>query len=153
MRLFLYMLILSLLLTNACMASTPDKNLNMGTSNEDIINEISEDAINIQNGNFVSYWSPGKIKAEGPVLNSKKNGEWKYYYNDKTDQILNSSGIYRNDLKQGQWLTYYPDGRIMKKETYRNNELNGAAYVYTKEGIPFSSLLRYVSFFIIRPSG
>ena len=140
MRLFFYILTATLFFTSACTASSLNTITVINEIDDSTQVELAEDVIDIKNGHFILYWSPEIIRAEGPVSNHQKDGEWKYYYNDSNDKTVKKVGVYRSGLKQGQWITYYRDGRIMKKESFRNDELNGAVFVYTPEGIPLSEV-------------
>jgi antitoxin component YwqK of YwqJK toxin-antitoxin module len=46
-----------------------------------------------------------------------------------------SKGEIINGLKEGEWLFYYPDGKIMAKELYKNDELNGKSFSYYPNGL------------------
>ncbi|HVS94345.1 MAG TPA: hypothetical protein VHE59_20045 [Mucilaginibacter sp.] len=58
------------------------------------------------------------------------NGPFKYYFNGAGRHFLMHSGYFVNGAKYGEWIDYFADGRRMKLQTFRNNELNGPYLVY-----------------------
>ncbi|MBS1526240.1 MAG: hypothetical protein JST19_11355 [Bacteroidetes bacterium] len=58
------------------------------------------------------------------------NGPFKYYFNGAGQHTLMHSGYFVNGARYGEWIDYYSDGRRMKLQTFRNNELNGPFLVY-----------------------
>jgi len=45
-----------------------------------------------------------------------------------------SQGNLVNGLKEGEWLFFYPDGKIMAKEMYKEDELSGKSNSYFPDG-------------------
>lgn len=39
----------------------------------------------------------------------KPHGQWVYYF-DRENQVIQSTGRYRNGVPAGRWILYYPDG-------------------------------------------
>ena len=49
--------------------------------------------------------------------NSKREGLWKAYYDDKKKF---SEGFFRNNKLDGEWIIYYENGQIKRKEIFKN---------------------------------
>ena len=81
------------------------------------------------------YYPDGKKKIEGELVNEKRHGIWKYYYENGfiwsegmykhgerngfssiyfEDGSLKMNGNYKNDLKVGTWKIWNPDGSLFK---------------------------------------
>lgn len=78
--------------------------------------------------NGTGYYVDGDLMSEGPLLNGKKNGTWKYYKRHNGSKELCETGDYINDKKHGLWklLTYpnkYENGEI--KISYYSLYYNG----------------------------
>lgn len=50
-----------------------------------------------------------KRETNGLDESGKPHGQWVYYF-DKQNQIIQSTGRYRNGVPAGRWISYYPDG-------------------------------------------
>jgi uncharacterized protein len=105
------------------------------------------------------YYPNGKLSSEGTMTNGKPDGYWKNYYENgklksegnrkdfKLDSLwkfYNEKGLlyliytYKEGKKTGYKYTYKPlvkdssKGILSAKENYRNDTLQGNAYVYDK---------------------
>ncbi len=103
-----------------------------------------------------SRYPSGKIKAEWTVVNDKKEGDYKEYFENGN---LKKEMHYKNGLEEGRQVTYFPNGNIKeeiemyrgrrqgeervyyesgelyKVTTYKNNRRDGPALVYRKTGL------------------
>ncbi len=104
-------------------------------------------------GDWLIYNPEGKIIAEGPYKNKKKNGKWKEYkdsvevsfgnYIDdvkngtwvtKNNKVTVTKGAYKNGEPNGKWKYYYPTGKIMKKGKYKEGMMVGSWDFYSAGG-------------------
>lgn len=60
----------------------------------------------------------GMLRMEGPVIGQKRNGEWKFYFQNGQ---LKETGIYRDNLREGLWKAYYEDGQLQSETNYADN--------------------------------
>ena len=73
------------------------------------------------NGNKLTYFfKNGKVKAEGPLINGKMEGEWKFYR--ETGQLW-QIGNFKNDMKNGTWLRYDKDNKLEYQEIFKDNKI------------------------------
>lgn len=78
-------------------------------------------------GTFTYFYQSGKVKAV--VKHDEKTGRSAanmYHENG----VLMARGIYKNQLKDSVWEYYGPSGRLSKRETYKNDKLNGKTTIY-----------------------
>ena len=73
------------------------------------------------------YYSNGKMKEEGWLVNDKKSDYWFYYFEtgDKKEE-----GHYYNNQKTSWWIYYDKKRKVIKKCEYKNNVLNGLTIIY-----------------------
>ena len=73
------------------------------------------------------YWTVhsvyGKVKAQGKMVNQKKEGVWREY-NDNTGIPIKAEE-YHNGEKEGASLKFSTNGVITADETYRNGKKEG----------------------------
>ncbi|MEO5592696.1 MAG: hypothetical protein ABIR15_21700 [Chitinophagaceae bacterium] len=73
------------------------------------------------NGNKLTYFfKNGKVKAEGPLIKDKMEGEWKFYR--ETGQLW-QVGNFKTDMKNGTWLRYDKNDKLEYEETFRDNKI------------------------------
>ncbi len=65
------------------------------------------------------YFKDGSIKAEGPYMRNKKEGEWKHY---RKNGHMWKIGHYKKGLKHGNWQRLSPEGQVEADETYVNGK-------------------------------
>lgn len=66
------------------------------------------------------YYKNGKIKAEGPFVNSMMEGEWTFFR--ETGQLW-STGNFKNNTKHGRWIRYDRNNQVEYDETFENNKI------------------------------
>jgi antitoxin component YwqK of YwqJK toxin-antitoxin module len=79
----------------------------------------------------IYYYSDGAKNLEGPLLNGKREGLWKSWYEDGS---LWSEGQFRNGMRQGPAVVYYPNGQKMLEGHYTDNERTGLWRSWDEEG-------------------
>ena len=73
------------------------------------------------NGNKLTYFfKNGKVKAEGPFINGKMEGEWKFY---REKGQLWQVGNFKNDMKNGTWLRYDKNNELEYQQFFRDNKI------------------------------
>lgn len=83
-------------------------------------------------GVWKEYYETGELKSEGKYVNSKKVDEWKYYFPDKTIEVL---GSYNKKGQQiGEWKWYYANHQLMRIENYEDGILEGDFIEYDEDG-------------------
>ncbi len=105
-----------------------------------------------KNGYFVYYDSAGNKTSEGDYKNSKRSGEWKYYfgthllsernysagelegsavYYDSFKNVKRSEGKFYNSRRTGEWKFYnVKSGQLLATENYQSGLLEGEIVSY-----------------------
>ena len=99
----------------------------------------------------ISNYPSGMKMSDGNYINKQKEGEWKYYTEDKVlltvenynkgsregvwksfyhKGTINLEAQYYNNEKSGIWKSYFPDGQLKSKLIYQNNLLEGKIEYY-----------------------
>lgn len=68
-----------------------------------------------KDGYLTIFFENGDVKAEGPYVEDKMEGEWKFY---KKEGFLWNVGHFFHDEKRGEWIRYDSEGHIVKQETF-----------------------------------
>jgi len=85
----------------------------------------------LKEGNWIEYYTNGKIKAKGNYTADEKNGQWQYFYsNGQLEQI----GIYRNSKPDSVWKWFYPNGKILREENFIDGLADGVLTEYSMDG-------------------
>lgn len=66
------------------------------------------------------YYKNGKIKASGPFVGDKMEGEWRFYR--ETGQ-LRQIGNYVNNRKHGPFVRYNRNDQVEFQEIFENNKV------------------------------
>ncbi|MFT5648008.1 MAG: antitoxin component YwqK of YwqJK toxin-antitoxin module [Aureispira sp.] len=103
-----------------------------------------------------TYYASGKIKAEGWIIDSKKDGYWKFYYRNgqlekeghlskdkranywyfyRDNGILESEGHYESGAKTKWWKFYDSKENINHKCQLKNGKKNGYCLIYNNDKI------------------
>lgn len=87
------------------------------TSKENLINtrEAEIDLDRLYFNGRVRDFKNDTLIMEGHYTNNKRNGLFKFYYNDGT---LMSVGKYQNDLRDSLWIYFFPNGQTEQKITF-----------------------------------
>lgn len=86
----------------------------------------------LRQGIWKEYYQTGELRSKGNYKNSKPIGEWKYYFTDKSIEIL---GYYNNKgHKDGEWLWFYPSGDTMVVANYDDGDFEGIYTEYDEDG-------------------
>lgn len=86
----------------------------------------------IRQGKFTEFYENGQKKSEGEYLNSRKVGDWRYYY---PDGKLEQQGRFdRNGRADGEWVWFYNNGNIWRKENFIAGEREGEYVEYEVNG-------------------
>jgi hypothetical protein len=73
---------------------------------------------NQRQGDWIKYYSDGKIEIKGKYIDNQKYGEWIYYYLNGNVKAI---GIYNCDEKEGMWEYYSPENILTKVVNYTND--------------------------------
>jgi len=65
-----------------------------------------------KNGEFLTFYSDGVLKAKGRYKAGKLHGEWGWFR--KTGVIMRS-GSFKNGEQVGTWITYDTSGKVYKR--------------------------------------
>lgn len=86
---------------------------------------------NKPNGNYIRYYSNGRIEEEGFFINGRRYGIFKQYYKDGTTACITT---YRNNKLDGERCYYYDNGKIKSEVNYLDGTLHGWQIQYNKNG-------------------
>ncbi len=85
----------------------------------------------LKEGNWIEYYTNGKIKAKGNYKADIKTAQWQYFYsNGQLEQI----GLYINGKTDSIWNWYYPNGKILRKENFIDGLADGMMTEYSMDG-------------------
>lgn len=88
----------------------------------------------LRQGLWKEYYQTGELLSKGKYKNSVPVGEWKFYFQDKSLEII---GDYdQKGRKVGEWIWFYPSGDTMVVAHYEDGELDGDYVEYDEQGIP-----------------
>src|SRR5690348_8829225 len=79
----------------------------------------------------IERYKDGTLKAEGLIINEKKNGEWKYFF---PNGVLMSVETFKDDLLNGKIRYYFPSGKLQGIETWINGNLHDSATYFHENG-------------------
>jgi len=85
-----------------------------------------------RNGKWKEFYETGELKAEGTYKNSARVGDWKYYFPDKSIEVVGSYN--QRGEKTGEWQWFYPNQQLMMTENYEDGVLEGEYWEYDEEG-------------------
>jgi len=88
-------------------------------------------------GEFVSKYPNGVIKAEGTVLNGKRSGLWTAYHSNGNKQSENE---YKAGVLFGKTVVYHANGQVMYIGYYKNGQYEGKWIYFTKDGEELKSI-------------
>lgn len=82
----------------------------------------------IVNSKVTKYYESGKTKAEGVVVNNKKEGQWIYYHENGR---LALKKTFVKGIENGEWLYYNEQGDLtLKVDDISNVDENSNLYLY-----------------------
>ncbi len=85
------------------------------------------------------YYMSGKLQSEVFILNGKKEGEFKFYYENVYESInfigqLCKICNYTDNKLNGEYKEYYMNGQLYKICNYINDKINGEYKEYYING-------------------
>ena len=86
-------------------------------------------------GRWKEYYDDGSLKQEGSYLNTKKTGEWKFYF-PGSGNVIEQIGTYTKSGKpDGEWKWFYESGHIHRIENFNNGIEDGPMEEKTDSGM------------------
>lgn len=79
----------------------------------------------------INFHPNGKKMAEGKYVETKKDGQWKYY---NVLETLSAEEFYEKGSPVGVWKTYYDDGKLLEECTYVNGKKQGIVKQFFGDG-------------------
>ena len=70
----------------------------------------------------------GRAIAEGPWVDGRKQGRWRYYEDDGSLCLV---GAYHNGAANGRWTAWTAAGQLVSDTGTRNGQLHGTCYFYS----------------------
>jgi len=126
MRNFLF--ITMLLLMSCAQHSNDATKKDHEEQNEELLK--SEDFA--QEGEYIKeHYDSGMIKHEGHLINGKRNGLWKAYYENG---VLWSESVYKNNFLNGPTRVYYSSGVMRYQGRFKNGKRVGKWTQYEEDG-------------------
>ena len=89
---------------------------------------------NFKKGKIAIYYSDGKLKYEGDILDGKYEGKGTYYYNDEGQNRY--EGEWKKGFKHGKGILYYDHEakRIKYEGNFSNGKFEGKGIYYWNDG-------------------
>lgn len=80
-----------------------------------------------------TYYASRNLRSECFVINGKKEGEYKLYFDDPE---LKLKGLfnYIDDKLNGKYIEYHTNGQMSSILDYRNDKPNGESKYYDRNG-------------------
>ncbi len=88
----------------------------------------------LRQGLWKEYYPTGELRSQGKYKNSKPIGQWKFFFPDKTVEIVGDYN--QKGQKHGEWVWFYPSGDTMTVSYYEDGDLDGPYVEYDEEGQP-----------------
>lgn len=88
-----------------------------------------------KNGKLRLTYDDASLLAVGSAAAGKKTGTWTYYRRNTAGTKKLSEGAYKDGQKTGLWSYYDEKGKLIAKNNYLWNKLNGSAIVYHPNGV------------------
>ncbi len=85
----------------------------------------------VMNGEYVTYWSNGKVRTRGTYVNGKPTGVFQSFFENGQRE---SEGDFSNGAKQGLWRYWFADGQARKLIEFNNDLYHGAFVRWAYEG-------------------
>jgi antitoxin component YwqK of YwqJK toxin-antitoxin module len=82
--------------------------------------EITNYEDGLKHGNWIQYYSSGKVKAEGVYKDGNFDGNVKWFFSSGKVEI---EGFYKHAVKYGYWKYYEDDGTFKNKVYYRDGQV------------------------------
>ena len=86
-------------------------------------------------GKWKEYFEDGALKQEGVYFNTKKIGEWKFYYPGNGSLIEQIGSYNKNGNVDGEWKWLYESGNIHRIENYSNGIEDGLIEEKSDSGV------------------
>lgn len=83
-------------------------------------------------GKWKEFYETGELRAEGNYKNSVKVGDWQFFFQDKSIEVVGSYNT--KGEKTGEWQWYYPNQQVMMTENYDDGVLDGEYWEYDENG-------------------
>ena len=82
-------------------------------------------------GEFIKYYSDGKVLSKISYFENRLDGSWKEYY--RNGNLLRKK-TFKDDLLEGEYIDFYSFGQILSKRFYVKNKLEGIYKEFYKNG-------------------
>ena len=99
--------------------------------NDTLVYKGRYDSQNNKTGEWLYFWSNGKIKKSGKYILNEKNKEWNYFYENGNIQ---QKGNYLKNKPHGTWEWWYKSGQKRRVEDYENGKEKGFVFEYDTTG-------------------
>jgi len=83
-------------------------------------------------GIFKHYYESGKLKIQQNYLPESDISEVEVYEND--GKTISATGAYKGKKKDGEWK-YYSEEKLIQSETFKNGIKDGLTKIYAKTGV------------------
>ncbi len=93
---------------------------------------LTKDPLNPNRYYCVMHNFKGILKAQGFMLNGKKDGAWREY--NEASGVISKITEYNNGVQQGASLSFNNNGALLTEETYLNDKKNGQRCTYGNFG-------------------
>lgn len=101
-------------------------------SNGVLLSEGITDMAGLRQGKWKEFYAGGELKSEGVYKNSLRTGKWKFYFPDKSVEVVGSYDA--KGRQDGEWQWFYANGQLMREANYDAGTLDGAFVEYDENG-------------------
>ena len=117
-----YKILILVLVLSSC--STPNEcpelnynSINKLTTLSDGVKRSIQQYLNgVDYGNWIFYFSNGKVETKGKFRDGMRVGKWKYYY--ESGNIKQVSNYSKLGERQGKWIEYDENGKATRTTKY-----------------------------------
>ena len=92
----------------------------------------------VKNGFTQFFYPNGQVSSEGAMREGKPDGYWITYY---TTGVLKSEGLRTNFFLDSTWTFYDQAGNVIQRINYKYGKKNGYSYTYSYKNSPDGVLL------------
>ncbi len=91
-----------------------------------------------KSGSFKIYYENKNLAIEGQLDENKNTGLWKYYF---PNGAIESEGNFKNDSANGEWKWYFKNSALKEKGNFEKGKKEGKWFSYDENGKVIKELM------------